>query len=92
MRDKSYLSKPGMKTQQYNPSPLEQELANAIANLQSELSQRLSGEIIEVKSTLKADNPKLDIRLRDSDGDEHQLVVQIIQRIDEEISSSSGQQ
>ena len=75
-----------MKTQQYNPSPLEQELAQAITDLQPELSQRLAGEIIEIKSTLKADNPKLDIRLRDSDGDEHQLVVQIIQRIDEEVA------
>ena len=73
-----------MKTQQYNPSPLEQELAQAIAGLQTELSERLSCEIVSIESTLKADNPRLDVRLRDSDGDEHKLVVQIIERIEEE--------
>lgn len=74
-----------MKTQQYNPSPLEQELARAIAELQSPLSERLSCQIVRIEPVLKADNPKLDFWLKDDDGDEHRLVVQIIQRIDEEV-------
>ena len=73
-----------MKTQRYNPSPLEQELASAIAKLKLELSQQMSVEIVAIESQLEADNPKLNILLKDSDGDEHRMVVQIIQRIDEE--------
>ena len=76
-----------MKTQRYNPSPLEQELAQAIAQLKLELSQRMSAEIITIESQLEVDNPKLNILLRDSDGDEHRMVVQVIQRIDEEALS-----
>ena len=73
-----------MKTQRYNPSPLEQELASAIESLKGELSQQLSCEIVAIESLLEADNPKLKFLLKDDDGDEHTLVVQIIQRIDEE--------
>lgn len=73
-----------MKTQQYNPSPLEQELARAIATLKTELSQQMSAEVVEIESLLEVDNPKLNVLLKDEDGDEHRLVVQIIQRIDEE--------
>lgn len=73
-----------MKTQQYNPSPLEQELASAIADAKSEISQRLSCEVVSIEPVLKVDNPKLHFLLRDGDGDEHRLVVQIIQRIDED--------
>ena len=73
-----------MKTQRYNPSPLEQELADAIAKLKFELSQQLSSEIVSIESFLEADNPKLNFLLKDEEGDEHKLIVQIIQRIDEE--------
>lgn len=74
-----------MKTQRYNPSPLEQELATAIAALKVELSQQISSEIVTIESQLETDNPKLNLLLKDDDGDEHVLVVQIIQRIDTEV-------
>ncbi len=73
-----------MKTQRYNPSPLEQELASAIADLQPALSERLSCEITKIEPTLQADNPKLHFHLRDADGDEHKLVVQIIESINDD--------
>ena len=73
-----------MKTQRYNPSPLEQELASAIAKLKFELSQQISCDIVNIESQLETDNPKLNFTLKDQDGDDHMLVVQIIQRIDEE--------
>ena len=73
-----------MKTQRYNPSPLEQELATAIAALKSELSQQISSEIVTIESQLETDNPRLNFTLIDEDGDKHMLVVQIIQRIDQE--------
>ena len=72
-----------MKTQHYNPSPLEQELARAIAALKFELNQHMSSEIVTIESMLDRDNPKLNFILKDSDGDEHKLVVQVIQQIDD---------
>ena len=73
-----------MKTERYNPSPLEQELARAIAAAKDTLSKHLSGTLVSVETLLETDNPKLRLLIRDDDGDEHTLVVQIIQRIDEE--------
>ena len=73
-----------MKTQHYNPSPLEQELARAIATLKGELSKQMTVDIVNIESLLEADNPKLNVLLRDGDGDEHRLVVQIVERIDED--------
>ena len=73
-----------MKTQHYNPSPLEQELARAIAELQPTLNQRLSVDIISIETHLEVDNPRLSLLVKDRDGDQHKLVVQIIQRIDDE--------
>ncbi|MGB3851501.1 MAG: hypothetical protein WA958_16145 [Tunicatimonas sp.] len=73
-----------MKTERYNPSPLEQELTRAIAASQDTLSSHLSGTIVSVDVQLEVDNPRLNVLIQDSDGDQHNLVVQVIQRIDEE--------
>lgn len=73
-----------MKTQRYNPSPLEQELARAIEATKDTLSKHLSGTIVSIETQLETDNPKLNLLIQDDDGDQHKLVVQIIQRIDEE--------
>ncbi len=74
-----------MKTQRYNPSPLELELARAIEAARETLSSHLSGTLVSVETQLEADNPKLNLVIRDQDGDPHRLVIQIIQRIDEEV-------
>ena len=73
-----------MKTERYNPSPLEQELARAIEAAKDALSSHLSGTIVSIDIQLETDNPRLNLFIRDADGDQHTLVVQIIQRIDEE--------
>lgn len=73
-----------MKTERYNPSPLEQELARAIEATKDTLSSHLSGTIVSIDIELEADNPRLKLLIRDADGEQHTLVVQIIQRIDEE--------
>ena len=75
-----------MKTERYNPSPLEQELARAIEAAKNTLSTHLSGTIVSIDIQLETDNPKLNLLIQDADGDKHTLVVQIIQRIDEEVS------
>lgn len=72
-----------MKTQRYNPSPLEVTIAQAISNLQTQIQEQLSGNaIVSIKSDMDADNPQLNFILQDKDGDQHEVVVKIIQRID----------
>jgi hypothetical protein len=44
----------------------------------------LSGTIVSVDIQLEVDNPRLNIVIQDDDGDHHAVVVQVIQRIDEE--------
>lgn len=74
-----------MKTERYNPSPLEQELTRAIAASQDTLSSHLSGTIVSADVQLEVDNPRLSLVIQDDDGDQHSVVVQVIQRIDEEV-------
>lgn len=73
-----------MKTQNYNPSPLEKTFAEAILALQENIQEQLNGpKITNVKADLKADNPLIHFALSDAEGDEHEIVIRIIQRIDE---------
>lgn len=72
-----------MKTQKYNPSPLEVEFAKAISELQQQIQDRLSDNVIvKVKNDLEADNPQVNFILQDKDNDNHEIVIKIIQRID----------
>jgi hypothetical protein len=72
-----------MKTVNYNPSPLEVELAKAIIGLRPQLSKLLStNEIIGIDNMIDKDNPMVILKLRDTDGDAHEVVLKIIQRPD----------
>ena len=72
-----------MKTENYNPSQIETEFAQAIIDLQAELEKKLSGnKIVKVENKIEQDNPQLFIELEDSDGDPHEIVIKIIQRAD----------
>ena len=69
-----------MKTNSYNPSPLEVDLANALVILQKEIQKHLQdNEIIHVESNIKRDNPMVKFNLLDKDGDPHEIVVRIVQ-------------
>jgi hypothetical protein len=73
-----------MKTQHYNPSPLEQTFAEAILSLESAIQAQLNGaKIIGKRADLNADNPLVHFELEDAEGDKHEVVIKIIQRIDE---------
>ena len=79
-----------MKTVIYNPSPLELELTEALAALQPEIEARLKNQrIIQIDQLTVADNPMLLFNLMDSDGDAHEIVVQIIQRPDMPASAAT---
>jgi hypothetical protein len=69
-----------MKTDSYNPSPLEVDMANALFLLQKDIEKHLqNNEIVHVESNIKRDNPMVKFNLLDKDGDPHEIVVRIIQ-------------
>ena len=69
-----------MKTDSYNPSTLEVDMANALFLLQKDIEKHLeNNEIVHVESNIKRDNPMVKFNLLDKDGDPHEIVVRIIQ-------------
>lgn len=73
-----------MKTESYNPSSLEKEVAAAIVQLKDEIDKHLSRCTIEkIESVINRDNPQVKFFISDEDGDKHELVINIIQRSDE---------
>lgn len=69
-----------MKTTAYNPSPLEVDFANALVILQKQLQVHLQdNQIIKVEPNITRDNPIVKFNLVDKDGDEHELVIRIVQ-------------
>ncbi len=69
-----------MKTSTYNPSPIEVDFANALYILQKDIEKHLQGnKIVHVESNIKRDNPMIKFNLMDKDGDQHEIVVRIIQ-------------
>lgn len=73
-----------MKTLFYNPSAIEVEFANILAGLKEEIQKQLSEYTIKkVDNNIKHDNPRLIFTLEDKDGDQHELMVQLIQRMDD---------
>lgn len=72
-----------MQTERYNPSPLEVQIANAIEKLKSQIEEQLEhNKIVEIKNNTTVDNPQLNFYLQDQDGDQHEIVIKVIQRID----------
>ncbi|MEK6476957.1 hypothetical protein WJR50_05455 [Catalinimonas sp. 4WD22] len=72
-----------MQTERYNPSQLEIQVANAIESLKGQIEEQLAhNKIIEIKNNTDLDNPQLNIYLQDEDGDQHEIVIKVIQRID----------
>lgn len=72
-----------MQTERYNPSPLEVQMAEALEKLSKQIEEHLpKNKILEIKSNTKADNPQLNVFLEDEDGDRHEIVIKVIQRID----------
>ncbi|MEJ8801944.1 hypothetical protein [Pontibacter sp. H249] len=74
-----------MRTTYYNPSRLEVDFAKAFRELTPQLEDKLSeGEqVISIKSNHDLDNPMVTFKLKDKEGDIHEVVVQIIQRPDQ---------
>ncbi|WP_439882358.1 hypothetical protein ACSX1A_04160 [Pontibacter sp. MBLB2868] len=73
-----------MRTRYYNPSKLEVSFAKAFEDLSPQLEDKLDeGEqVVDIESVHNADNPMVIFKLKDKEGDLHEVVVQIIQRPD----------
>ena len=71
---------PIMKTNAYNPSPLEVDFANALFILQKEIQKHLqNNQVVNVETNMNRDNPMVKFSLLDKDGDPHEVVVRIVQ-------------
>ena len=76
-----------MITKNYNPSSLELELTEIIANLKGEIEGALKNEkIVEIRKETDIDNPMLHIKTQDSDGDFHEVTLRIIQAPDRKVN------
>ncbi len=74
-----------MKTNNYNPSVFEVNLASAILACKNEIQEKLKDskmKILEISDSMERDNPLLTFQLEDEDGDQHEVVIKVIQRPD----------
>lgn len=79
----SIQSKKSMKTKYYNPSMLEVNFAKALEDMTQQIEDRLdAGKVVNITPIHNADNPMVIYKLKDEEGDLHEVVVQIIQRPD----------
>ena len=74
-----------MKTGNYNPSVFEVNLASAILECKEEIQKKLKDnmKIVDTAEMLNQDNPLIIFQIQDEDGDQHEVVVKVIQRPDQ---------
>ena len=74
-----------MKTGNYNPSVFEVNLATAILECKEEIQKKLKDnmKIVDTTEMLNQDNPLVIFQIQDEDGDQHEVVVKVIQRPDQ---------
>ena len=72
-----------MITKDYNPSPLEVSFVEILCELKHEISNKLENvEVLKIESNKELDNPTIDFLLKDEDGDEHEVILRVIQKPD----------
>ena len=70
-----------MITKNYNPSPLEVRFVEVICELKEEINKKLADfDVLKIENNTQLDNPTIDFFLKDQDGDEHEIVLRIIQK------------
>jgi hypothetical protein len=75
-----------MKTIHYNPSLIEIEFAKIVADLREEMQKKSAvNTIVDIVNNSTKDNPNLVLKLQDKDGDKHELIIQFIQRPDDQV-------
>lgn len=72
-----------MKTKDYNPSPIEVRFVEVLCELKDEINEKLVNfDVYKIENNTQLDNPTVDFHLKDSDGDNHEIIVKIIQKPD----------
>ena len=72
-----------MITQNYNPSPIEVRFVEVLSDLREEINNKLENfELYRIENDITLDNPTIEFFLRDNDGDEHEIVLKVIQKPD----------
>ncbi len=72
-----------MITKDYNPSPIEVRFVEILSELKDDLNSKLINfDIVKIEENIQLDNPTIDFFLKDKDGDEHEIVLKVIQKPD----------
>lgn len=72
-----------MITKEYNPSPIEVRFVEVLCSLKDEINNKLVNfDVVKIENNIQLDNPTIDFFLRDMDGDEHEIVLKVIQKPD----------
>jgi hypothetical protein len=72
-----------MITKDYNPSPIEVRFAEVICELKDVINEKLQNyDVFRVENNIQLDNPTVDFFLSDNEGDEHEIILKIIQKPD----------
>ncbi len=74
-----------MITRNYNPSSIEVRFVEVLCELKDEINKKLGKiDVYKIENNTNLDNPTIDFFLKDQDGDEHEIVLKIIQKPDDE--------
>jgi hypothetical protein len=73
-----------MITKDYNPSPIEVRFVEVLCALKEEINKKLLNfDVYKIENNTQLDNPTIDFYLKDKDGDQHEIVLKVIQKPDE---------
>lgn len=74
-----------MITQNYNPSTIEVKFVEVLCELKEEINKKLVDfDVFNIDNNTNLDNPTIDFFLRDKDGDEHEIILKVIQKPDKD--------
>ena len=72
-----------MITKDYNPSPIEVQFVEVLCDLKNEINEKLINfDVVKIENNTQLDNPTIDFHLKDVDGDEHEIILRVIQKPD----------
>jgi hypothetical protein len=72
-----------MITKDYNPSPIEVRFVEVLCEMKEEINKRLVNfDVIKIENNTQLDNPTIDFIIKDKDGDQHEIILKVIQKPD----------
>ncbi len=72
-----------MKTTHYNPSTIEVQCAQILTGMIEQINEKLDGfTVYKIENDIEKDNPTVEISMKDTDGDVHEVIIKIIQKPD----------